>query len=105
LAANTDRECAGGPRRVVALAGVEFCSGGSDLRNRAPAADTESLDEADEIGRRTVLDVDADDAAEIADVSPARQRGAEGGTPPSDAGYSIWPAKRNSCREILISSC
>jgi len=40
------------------------------LRSRAPAADTENADEADEIGRRTVLDLDADDAAEIVDVAP-----------------------------------
>ena len=40
------------------------------LRSRAPGADTGSLDEADEIGRRTVLDLDADDAAEIVDVAP-----------------------------------
>jgi superfamily II DNA or RNA helicase len=49
------------------------------LRNRAPAADTESPDEADEIGRRTVLDLDADDAAEIVDVAPGADSEADEG--------------------------
>lgn len=40
------------------------------LRSRAGVADTETADEADEIGRRTVLDLDDADAAEQMDVVP-----------------------------------
>jgi len=40
------------------------------LRTRAATLDTESAAEADEIGRRTVLDQDADDFTEGADVCP-----------------------------------
>ena len=39
------------------------------LRNRAASADTETVEEVDEIGRRTVLDLD-DEAAEGIDVIP-----------------------------------
>jgi superfamily II DNA or RNA helicase len=39
------------------------------LRNRAASADTDTVDEADEVGRRTVLDLD-DEAAEGIDVIP-----------------------------------
>lgn len=38
------------------------------LRNRAQVADTDSAAEADEVGRRTVLDLTADEAAESVDV-------------------------------------
>ncbi len=38
------------------------------LRNRAASADTETADEADEVGRRTVLDLVEDDSAEASDV-------------------------------------
>ncbi len=47
------------------------------LRNRTPAAESESLEEADEIGRRTVLDVDIDDQAEALDVAPGGDTGEE----------------------------
>jgi superfamily II DNA or RNA helicase len=40
------------------------------LRNRAAAADAATVPEADAIGRRTVLDLAEDDAAEAADVPP-----------------------------------
>lgn len=40
------------------------------LRNRAATADTETSEEADEIGRRTVLDLMADEATEGMDVPP-----------------------------------
>ncbi|MFN8176410.1 MAG: helicase-related protein [bacterium] len=42
------------------------------LRNRAASADTTTVEEADEIGRRTVLDLD-EDAAEGSDVIPGSQ--------------------------------
>ena len=40
------------------------------LRNRAAAAEASTVSEADQIGRRTVLDLAEDDAAEAADVPP-----------------------------------
>ena len=40
------------------------------LRTRAAMADTETPDEADEIGQRIVLDIDGDDSAERMDVAP-----------------------------------
>jgi superfamily II DNA or RNA helicase len=40
------------------------------LRTRAAAAETESVEEADEVGRRTVLDQTDEDAAEAMDVPP-----------------------------------
>lgn len=40
------------------------------LRNRAAPADTETVAEADEVGRRTVLDLPADDASDAVDVTP-----------------------------------
>lgn len=40
------------------------------LRTRAASADTETIDEADEIGRRTVLDMDSDDLTDGVDVVP-----------------------------------
>lgn len=43
------------------------------LRNRAAPADTETLEEADEVGRRTVLDQMEDDAPEGIDVTPGSQ--------------------------------
>lgn len=38
------------------------------LRNRAASADTDTLEEAEEVGRRTVLDLVEDDTAEASDV-------------------------------------
>lgn len=46
------------------------------LRNRAPAADSDSAEEADEIGRRTVFDVDAEEQVEGIDVIPGADPGA-----------------------------
>lgn len=43
------------------------------LRNRAAPADTESVAEADEVGRRTVLDLMEEEAAEGVDVTPGSQ--------------------------------
>ncbi len=40
------------------------------LRNRAVTADTATLEEADEVGRRSVLDVDDDESFEGVDVTP-----------------------------------
>lgn len=45
------------------------------LRNRAATADTESPEEADEVGRRTVLDLVEDDVAEAVDVPPGADPG------------------------------
>jgi superfamily II DNA or RNA helicase len=45
----------------------------STLRNRAAPADTESIAEADEIGRRQVLDTHDDDTSEGIDVAPGAQ--------------------------------
>lgn len=42
----------------------------STLRNRAATVDTETSEEADEIGRRTVLDLMSDEAAEGLDIPP-----------------------------------
>lgn len=47
------------------------------LRTRAAAADTETVEEADEIGRRTVFDMDAVEQAEIIDVVPGADPGDE----------------------------
>lgn len=49
----------------------------STLRNRAFAADTETPEEADEIGRRTVLDLDLEDVAESEDLIPGSDPGEE----------------------------
>ncbi len=40
------------------------------LRNRASASDTETVEEADEVGRRVVLDLTDDEASEGMDVAP-----------------------------------
>lgn len=40
------------------------------LRSRAAAADTETVEEADEVGRRTVLDLDDDETTEGIDIAP-----------------------------------
>lgn len=40
------------------------------LRNRAVVADAETIEEADELGRRTVLDLVIDEAGDALDVSP-----------------------------------
>lgn len=40
------------------------------LRNRAAVADTETAEEADEIGRRTILDLDLDTMEEAPDIIP-----------------------------------
>jgi Helicase conserved C-terminal domain/SNF2-related domain len=48
------------------------------LRSRAAAADTDTVEEADEVGRRAVLDLLEDEAAEGVDVAPGADTG-EGG--------------------------
>ena len=45
------------------------------LKSRAAAADTETLADADEIGRRTVLDLDLDETADGIDVIPGSDPG------------------------------
>jgi hypothetical protein len=45
------------------------------LRTRAAAADTETADEADEVGRLTVLDLGDDQGAEAMDVAPGAELG------------------------------
>lgn len=47
----------------------------STLRNRTPTADTETPEEADEIGRRTVFDLASEDHTEGADVTPGSDTG------------------------------
>ena len=54
----------------------------STLRNRAPVADAETLDEIDEIGRETVLDAATEDATEGVDVAP-------GGNPGDDESENV----------------
>lgn len=49
------------------------------LRSRAASADTETAEEADEIGRRTVLDLVEDEAVEGIDVTPGSDPGDEAG--------------------------
>ncbi len=53
------------------------------LRNRAAPADTETLQEADEVGRRTVLDQADADGAERLDVTPGSQVGEAGSPDPN----------------------
>jgi len=45
------------------------------LRNRAAAADSETVQEADELGRRTVMDLVSDDSAETMDITPGSDIG------------------------------
>ena len=45
----------------------------STLRNRAATVDTETPEEADEVGRRTVLDLEDDDSDNYGDVAPGAQ--------------------------------
>jgi SNF2 family DNA or RNA helicase len=45
------------------------------LRTRAASADTETADEADEIGRQTVLDLQADEMVESLDLTPGSDLG------------------------------
>ncbi len=47
------------------------------LRNRTPTADADSPEEADEIGRRTVLDMQTEDPIEGMDVIPGSDTGEE----------------------------
>jgi superfamily II DNA or RNA helicase len=51
------------------------------LRTRARAAEAESAEEADELGRATVLDLAEDEAAESVDVVPGADDAAEGDNP------------------------
>jgi hypothetical protein len=45
------------------------------LRNRAATVDTETADDADEIGRRSILDLETDDTIEGSDVAPGSDIG------------------------------
>ncbi|PIE53430.1 ATP-dependent helicase [Candidatus Fermentibacteria bacterium] len=45
------------------------------LKNRAAVADTETAEEADEIGRRTILDLDLDTMEEAPDIIPGSKTG------------------------------
>ena len=45
------------------------------LRNRAAAADTDTPEDADEIGRRTMLDLEEDEGAERMDTAPGSDIG------------------------------
>ena len=47
------------------------------LRSRAASADTDNPEDADEIGRRTVLDIGDDDPDEVLDVAPGSDPGEE----------------------------
>jgi len=47
------------------------------LRSRSASADTDSLEEADEVGRRMVLDQDDLESAEMVDVTPGSDPGEE----------------------------
>ena len=47
------------------------------LRSRASTADTETTEEADSLGRRTVLDLTDDESSEDADVTPGSDDGSE----------------------------
>lgn len=49
----------------------------STLRTRSSTAETESVDEADQVGERAVLDLDDTDASEFLDVAPGGQEGEE----------------------------
>jgi superfamily II DNA or RNA helicase len=49
------------------------------LRERAAPADTETEDEADEIGRRTVLDLEEAEGSEAGDVAPGSEIGEHAG--------------------------
>ena len=62
------------------------------LRTRAADADAETPEEADEIGRRTVLDLDDDEAAEGADVAP--------GADPTARTTTARPRPRAGCCEL-----
>jgi superfamily II DNA or RNA helicase len=54
------------------------------LRNRAASADASTPEEADEIGRRTVLDIDLEDAGEGTDLIPGSDPGEPEGTGSED---------------------
>jgi hypothetical protein len=55
------------------------------LRTRASAADTSTPEEADEVGRLTVLDLDDSEAAERMDVAPGADPGEDGGADAAEA--------------------
>jgi len=57
------------------------------LRTRAAAADTETAEEADEIGQRTVFDMDVVEQAEIIDIAPGGDPGDELGDAPGDSSH------------------
>jgi ERCC4-related helicase len=53
------------------------------LRSRAPVADTDTPEDADEMGRRTILDLDEDENAERLDIAPGSDIGELAGDEPS----------------------
>jgi len=78
---------AGGPHRqrvrwwsalaLLRSVGSSPAAAATTLRNRTPTADTETPEEADEIGRRAVLDIDTEDYTEGTDVLPGGDTGEE----------------------------
>jgi superfamily II DNA or RNA helicase len=62
------------------------------LRSRASTADTDTIEEADEVGRRMVLDLEEEDAAARIDVAPG-----------SDAGEEDEDSKRNRRRLLEMA--
>jgi len=75
------RDPAGGDRRrqrvrwwsalaLLRSLGSSPAAASATLRSRAATADTQNPDEADEIGRRLVFDIDEDEGAERLDVAP-----------------------------------
>ena len=78
--------CAGGRARTSPRAGLQPGGRCLDARNRARTADTVTVEEADEVGRRDVLDLVDDESAEGIDVLPARtprRRGPRASEPPA----------------------
>jgi len=45
----------------------------STLRNRAAASDTQTEEEADDVGRRTVMDIEAEDTIVFGDITPGAE--------------------------------
>jgi superfamily II DNA or RNA helicase len=75
----------GGPRRqrvrwwsalaLLRAVGSSPAAAATTLRNRTPTADAETPEEADELGRRYVFDVESADQAEGVDVAPGSDTG------------------------------
>lgn len=67
----------------------------STLKNRAATVDTETPEEADEIGRRTVLDLMSDEAAEGMDIPPGSDIDPSDPSDPSDPTNSTDESNQN----------